>query len=61
MWVDAATAAAAVERAVLALGCCGGEEALFEVCEVGDVAFVAIDRAFEADAVDAAVLEVVET
>ena len=58
--MDAATAAAAVESAVVVLGC-GVEVGLFAVCTVGEVAFVAIDRAFDVDVVEVALLEVVET
>ena len=60
MCVDAATAAAALERALLALGC-GGEDGLFRACDVGELAFVAIVRAFVGVVVEIAVLEVVET
>ncbi len=48
-----------LERVELAFGC-GGEE-LFEGCEVGDVAFEAIDRAFGGVVVEVALLEDVGT
>ena len=60
IWDVTATAAAAVEREVVVLGW-GEVDGLFEGWEVGEVALVAIDRAFDGVAVEVAVLGVVET